>query len=319
MSEMRFFLSGVVGALLGLGVAWGQDSNAGRMTGSPPSLSSDPTPILANPPGPGAPGTPTEPIPYPQGFSPFIVYPRSPGCTGPVGCNGPIGGEIYLRTGLSIPFGGNFFGRLLEPGWQLDGGARSIFYDKDRRASWSIDLGVTTIFNDTNRLDVPVDLTNIPGTTTVLTNQGSVVGGLAVQSPTTQNIKIPIVPIAVKHMNRTYGDLGGGREWYYWGTPQGDCLPWSWRMGVDAGGRYGTMRVDINHLTITTAQLRHLTDTIAGVYCGWHTDVLIPFGPGLFTAGFRAEWAYTWSDVLQNTHVGDIMDCNLMGTIGFLF
>lgn len=299
MSGMRFFLSGVMMAFLGLGVAWGQGSNADRLSGSPPPLSKDPAPVLVNPPGPGAPGATTDASVTQMGFSPYIVYPRSPGCTGPVGCNGPIGGEIYLRTGVSNPIGGSFFGRLLDSGWQLDGGARSVFYNQMRNGAWVIDFGITTIFNDTSRLDVPVLLQNIP--------------------TKTQGLVIPIEPIAVKHMNRTYVNFGGGKEWFLWGVPEGDCLPWSWRMGLDAGGRWGTMKVDINKLQVDAADLPHLSNTIGGVYTAWHTDVMVPFGPGMVTYGFRAEWAYTWTDVLQKAHNGDIMDINLLGTIGFQF
>jgi hypothetical protein len=297
---MRFFLSGVMVALLGLGVVRGQDSAAGRITGSPPPLSKDPTPVLANPPGPGAPGGPTDATPIQTAPSPWMIYPREPGCTGPMGCDGPIGGEIYFRSGVSTPISGNFFGRLMDAGWQIDGGGRSIFYNKERNKAWVIDLGITTIFNDAKQIDVPVVLSNIK------TN--------------TAGIVVPLEPIAVKHMNRTYVNVGGGKEWYFWGPS--DCQELhvaGWRMGVDAGGRYGTMKVDINKLQLDLAQLRHLTDTIAGMYCAWHTDLIIPFGPGLFTAGFRAEWGYTWTDVLQFAHSGDLMDVNLLGTVGFQF
>ncbi len=299
MSGMRFSLSSVMVVLLGLGVARGQDYSSGGQSGipsgSPPPLSKNPATINTNPPGPGAPNWPTEPEGFEPVPSPWIRYPRCPDCIGPMGCDGPIGHEIYTRVGASSPISGNFFGRLGETGWQLDGGFRSIFYNKTRDQAWTVDLGVTTIFNNINAINTPITLYNIR------TN--------------TAGIVVPVEEIAVKHMNRTYVDLGGGKEWYFWGNAD-DCSKKSWRMGVDAGGRYGTMKVDINKLQIDNALLRHLTDTIAGTYVGWHTDVVIPFSHHLFIAGFRAEWGYTWTDVLQRQNGSDIMDLNILGTVG---
>src|SRR5688572_33427329 len=69
----------------------------------PPSASASPLPnvppaVGTLPPGPY--GLPAGSVP-----DPWITYTR-PDCCGPLGRNGPVGGEFYLRTGPSLPVGG---------------------------------------------------------------------------------------------------------------------------------------------------------------------------------------------------------------------
>jgi hypothetical protein len=58
---------------------------------------------------------------------PWITYDR-PGCCGPLGSDGPIGYEGYVRTGVSIPAGNNVLQESLNAGWQTSAGARSLFF-----------------------------------------------------------------------------------------------------------------------------------------------------------------------------------------------
>ena len=60
----------------------------------------------------------------------------------------------------------------------------------------------------------------------------------------------------------------------------------------------------------------HLTDTIGGVYASLHSDLDIPCGCCVFQLGFRAEWDYTWSDILQIQNKSDVQDINLMVSLG---
>lgn len=299
MSGMKFFLSGMMMALLGLGVVNAQEYSSGRGSGNPPPLAKDPNTVSPNAPGLGTPGAINEMEPAPPGPSSWISYVRSPGCCGPLGCDGPISGEVYFRTGVSNPISGNFFGRLLDSGWQVDGGARSIFYNAARTSGWTVDLGMTSIQNSSSTLINQVVLYNVK-TSNALSS-------------------VPVVPIAVKHVHRTFANLALGKEWYLWGSGDKDAPGCNWRTGIDVGGRYGTTKVEINKLQIDNAHIPHLTDTIGGMLVAWHTDIMVPFGPGFFIAGFRAEWSYTWSDVLQVQNQADIMDINILGTLGFQF
>src|SRR5207247_188290 len=96
--------------------------------------------------------------------------------------------------------------------------------------------------------------------------------------------------VTVSGLNRTFVNLGMGREWYMWhsaNTPGNN-----WRMGMDFGGRYGSEKADFH-------EIRHRTDVVGGVYASLHTDLEIPCGCCIFQCGLRGQWAYTWSDILQ--------------------
>jgi hypothetical protein len=111
-------------------------------------------------------------------------------------------------------------------------------------------------------------------------------------------------------LNRTFFNLGGGREYYLFGAPQGDS--WTWRAGFDAGGRYGSAKLELH-------EIRHRTDTIAGIFIALHSDVEIPYGCITLFAGVRLEWDYTWMDILQHQNNSDLQDINLILNTGFRF
>src|SRR5262245_33710638 len=77
--------------------------------------------------GPGGMGGPggTGPTGW---FSPWLAYPRGPVCCGPRG-DGPIGSELYIRGGISLPLGGSLLPRTLETGWTIGGGARVMLFN----------------------------------------------------------------------------------------------------------------------------------------------------------------------------------------------
>src|ERR1700682_1701067 len=50
-------------------------------------------------------------------------------CLGPMGANGPIRSELYLRAGPSVPIGGGFFNETLKTGWEIQGGGRTLFFN----------------------------------------------------------------------------------------------------------------------------------------------------------------------------------------------
>ncbi len=300
MSGRRLFFSGMLAALLGTGVAHAQDYPSGSGT-PPPPLSRDPNTVNSNPPGLGTPGANAEMEAAPPGPSSWISYVRPPGCCGPMGCKGgPIGTEIYFRTGIADPISGNFFGRNLRPGWKVDGGGRSIFFDADRTTAWTVDMGLSNVAYATNNLTNAVFLSDV---------KSKIAGEV-----------IALEGVVVKHVNQTTANLAVGREWYMWGAADGNAPPGnSWRMGVDVGGRYGTMKAEINKLFIDRANLPHLTDVIGGTFVAFHSDLIVPFGPGCWIFGFRAEWGYMWSDILQKQNQSDIMSLNFLGTIGYQF
>src|SRR5437879_2606956 len=59
-----------------------------------------------------------------------LILRECPGCCGPVGKNGPIAYEWYLRAGPSLPLGGTGgLANTVETGWLIQGGGRSLFFN----------------------------------------------------------------------------------------------------------------------------------------------------------------------------------------------
>jgi hypothetical protein len=232
-----------------------------------------------------------------NGLSSWITYHR-PECMGPVGGNGPIRSEIYLRSGVSVPIAGGFFDHTLATGWDIQGGGRTLFFNTDDNAAWTVDLSLSNINNHGQHPDRSATLLNVivPGPT-------SIFGGAS-------NVLAPSVKVTTRSLNRTFFNLGFGREWYLYGAPEGDGT--SWRVGVDGGGRYGSAKLEIH-------ELKHRTDTIAGAFVSLHSDVEIPYGCIILLAGFRLEWDYTWMDILQIQNNSDLQDLNLLFTAGIRF
>ena len=104
-----------------------------------------------------------------------------------------------------------------------------------------------------------------------------------------------------------------GRECYLVGSANSCGL--KWRAGVDVGGRYGTVRLDT--YDSTTGAFTRLADIASGGYAALHTDLERPCGCCKFEAGLRAEYDYTWMDVVSPS--SDLHDVNLLMTVGVRF
>jgi hypothetical protein len=245
------------------------------------------------------PAGPDAPVPPVLGLSPWICGASShpDGCCGPVGKDGPISWDIYLRNGIAVPFGGSFAGDL-NIGYAIQGGARTLLFDPQQDAAWVIDFGITSIFQ-TCAGDQAFTLFNFPG-----------------KDANNNNITIPQVSLTGDRFNRTLVGLSLGRELWLIGSGRhetdGADTGLYWRAGWDVGGRWGTARYQPN-------EVRHLTATIGGVFVAAHTDLEIPFGGCIFQTGFRVEWGYTWSDILQSHNNADVMDILLMWNLGVRF
>jgi hypothetical protein len=286
MNMKRVSLGGLVVTLLCLGGVRADDTSAPPISASGPSMST-----------PGG-----EPAPSVDGTIPgaglrtasWMAYPRCAGCCGPVGANGPLGYEVYVRNGFNFPLGGNPFGANLKTGWDVDVGARTLFFNPEVDAAWTVDLSVSNVHNGSSNFTTQYNLTNL---------KGGPNGGGAV---------VPSVNVAVRDLNRTYVNAAVGREWYLWGNAD-RCKPdVNWRVGFDVGGRYGTEKLEVTNFN-------HLTDVIAGTFGSVHTDLEIPWRCCIFQAGIRAEYGYTWGDVLQRQNDGDVQEINLLFTLGTRF
>jgi hypothetical protein len=408
MSVKNVCLATLVTALLGVGVVRGQYTPPAPEAG--PNMATGPAGVSGPAPtGRGEIGQSGQP-----GGGPILTPPAGsiclskwilgtePGCCGPVGSHGPIYMETYIQSGISFPFSDGVFGHTLEPGWVIQGGGRSLFFNADQDAAWVIDLSISNVNNQGRNPSYEVPLTHIlvptPGTTgtTGITGAtgttgttGTTIPGLTgtttptpahrtapgiafQQTPTTPTIPTTVpttaattpttfavvnfVPLAQLHriqaqqgvaqsrrpvqllparnghpqfiaaegvsieeLNRTYVNLGVGRDWYLWGQAptylncgQRECGQLAWRFGIDGGGRYGTAKLSLH-------EIQHRKDAIAGIYAAAHTDVEYPCGCCTFQAGIRVEYDYTWMDILQEQNDADVQEINLLFTAGVRF
>ncbi len=323
----------IVSAALFLAVIGGPAARAEELADPPPAA----PPAGAAPPGAPAPevlpapaAPPTSPVPnvipppsqipaaqagLPPGSvpDPWITYDR-PGCCGPIGGNGPIGWEYYLRTGVSIPAGNTFLAETLQAGWTTTIGARSLFFNRDTTAAWVADAGLGYTYNNSGS-DKRLDLF-LPFIVNLTRDLGN---GVTVPVGTVS--RLGDVPITVRAYHRASVNLSGGREWYL--TPA-YCPGSHWRFGVDVGGRYGASRLEANDLAnLPNVEFRRLYDVYGAVFVAAHTDVEIPINACTwFVAGLRVEWDYDWSDVFRNAipfRSGDLQDVNIMLNFGVRF
>jgi hypothetical protein len=286
MNMKRVSLGGLVVTLLCWGGVRADDASAPPISMSGPSLST-----------PGSDLAPSVDGTLPGGgvrTSNWMAYPRCAGCCGPVGANGPIGYEVYIRNGFNFPLGGNPFGARLNTGWDVDVGGRTLFFNPELDAAWTVDLSISNVHNSSNDRTTTYSLLNVRSGT----NGGGTV--------------VPSVDVGIRDLNRTYVNVAGGREWYLWGCADCGKPDVNWRVGFDLGGRYGTEKLEVTNF-------RHQTDVIAGTFASIHSDLEIPWRCCIFQAGVRGEYGYTWGDVLQRQHNGDVQDINLLFTLGTRF
>lgn len=287
MNVTRIGLGAVVLSFLALGSALGQAPPNKVIADLNPSLTTEPMPPPDLPP-PGATGTFAAP-----GLSNWITYQR-PGCCGPLGSDGPIQAETYVRSGASLPIEGAYFGHTLETGWIVQGGARALFFDPPQENAWTVDFSVSNIYNHGQRSDLPsfLPFIKVPANTTNVVGQAN------------PPITLFNFPVTVHALNRTFANAAFGREYYLWGAANSDDV--TCRVGWDVGGRWGSASLQLN-------EIQHRTDVVGGVFFAVHTDAEIPWGKNLLTTGFRLEWDYTWSHIL---HEADVQDLNIMVTLG---
>ncbi len=249
---------------------------------------------------------PPPPVPIPLGrpISPYLNYPRSPCCCGPIGGCGPIGSEVFIYSGFAFPVGEGIFNRFLHTGWDIEGGGRLYLFNPPSTAAWMGQLSVGNIFARTGNANQPVTLTNVrvrvPSTT---------------PNATAFEV-IPQLPLTVSSLNLTFVTLGFGREWWLCGSAYpGQQHGCNWRAGIDGGGRWGSGEVQFN-------EIQHHTGVVGGMYAAIHSDVEWPFRCGIPFAGIRLEYQYIWTPLLQDQSFqnnGNFQSLNLLFQLGVRF
>jgi hypothetical protein len=264
----------------------------------------------------------------PHSLSNYITYQR-PDCCGPIGGDGPIQMELYSRAGASLPIGNTLFTHTLQNGWMIEGGGRSLFFNPNMDAAWTVDLGLSNTWNHGEHPEFQFGLNNIfvpfaASATSFPPLANFAIGTFVPNGPTSIKTVTPTsgpsagtgIPVftapgvTIHYLNRTFVNLSFGKEWYLMGSAH-DCGQ-KWRVGFDVGGRYGSAKLALN-------ELRHRTGVIEGTFLALHTDVEYPCCSVVFTAGLRAEWSYTFSEILQEQNDTNFHEINLMATAGVRF
>src|SRR5262249_33565922 len=265
--------------------------NTGAMANSPgPMMAAEPTGphygVLQAPQGGGAAEA--------SGLSSWIRYTR-PCCCGPIGGRGPTFTPVYIPSGPSSPVGGGVLGFVLDTGWEFQGGGRSLFFNADMTSAFTADFGISYTYNHGN-----------PNRTFQLDT--------AVNGAPAQRLQT----VHLQRLHRTVATLALGKEWYLYVWPNDGP---NWRAGFDVGGQLGTDRAEFREPVIvgTTQPLRPRNDMLWGVAPSFHTDLEIPRGCCTFMLGFRVEWAYQWTKIVQNPNHDDLQSLNLLVTTGFRY
>jgi len=273
------------------------------------------SPTAAVPAMPGAPAAkpgeamPSQPYAFPYSAQPGVA--EMPwcgsshagdavgGCNGPVGANGPITYELYIRTGPNILASANAFKDAINNGWTVQGGGRTLFFNTQRDAAWVIDLGLGYTRNDGNGLNAPVNIA--PSSLKF--------GSVGDDAPQ---------PFGVRFLNRTSFNYGLGRDiWLNGPGAVGEETFGNWRLGADVGGRYGTASVGFEPASEPGGSRRRQA-IYNGVYVGTGLNWEKPFGATTLFAGIRAEWGYNWMNMLIPNN-SDISDVNILMNFGVRF
>ncbi|MFO0930161.1 MAG: hypothetical protein U0736_24575 [Gemmataceae bacterium] len=266
----------------------------------PPAGSPVSAPIATAPGAEPAAGTGEQQPAAPTGFSPllhdYLTYLRPCGCCGPVGKDGPIVYEIYTRHGMSVPIGNSFFGEVLKPGYSLQAGARTLFFEPSNTTAWVIDLGIRSTWYDAHgrRQITQFDI-----------DRNVQIGNQTIP------IVIPELLVTPSSCNQTAVTLSVGNEWYLSG-PAACCSkdsPLGWRVGYDLGGIWGSTRVIYREIT-------HGNDVIKGLFLALHSDVECPYKCCILVGGLRTEFSYTRSQVLQRQNDSSLVALNILANLG---
>lgn len=219
------------------------------------------------------------------------------GCNGPFGRHGPIGTEIYFRTGISVPIGGDFYKDRTQVGWNIAGGGRTLLFTPEMDRAWTFDFGIDYTYNNggADPVGFEIILPVEPG------------------NPNTTGIE----RVSLRGLHRTAVRLTAGHEWWIWGPAYGAPGP-TWRAGADVGGYLGTAHVDLNGPGEPPNDYRRFHDVIGGSILGLHTRFEIPFDGWLLMLGGRFEWRYNRLDMIE-TQDGNFHDATFLFDIGLRF
>jgi hypothetical protein len=208
-------------------------------------------------------------------------------CCGPVGGDGPIGEEIFLYGGPTLPSSGGVLFDQLRTGWMAEWGGRTLFFNTQRDAAWTAKISVTYAYNR----------------------------GLTGATP----FSFFGLPVRVHDLDRWSFTWGAGRDWFLIGRR--DSGSSNLRFGLETGGRYGTEHVNLILNIVDPLNLNNYLrrqDIFGAYFLGAHIDYEVPMGGWVWMIGFRAEHTWNFADILPGQD-SSLRDVNLLISTGFRF
>jgi hypothetical protein len=159
---------------------------------------------------------------------------------------------------------------------------------------------------------VPVGATSTAALSQLAAATGASPSSLAALAGQPLTVTLPSLTASVAAYNQTWLSLYGGREWYLRGNADCSNPCWSWRVGLDVGGRWATEKVSFN-------EIKHRTGVAGGVSVAGYSEVVLPCQCVIYTFGLRTQYDYIFTHILQSQNVNDLQVFTLMITAGLRF
>ena len=234
-------------------------------------------------------------------YSPWCGDNPAGGCYGPVGANGPVTYEGYLRTGVSLLTGGGEMTAVAKTfGWNVQGGSRTLFFNPAGDAAWVLDLGIGFTGNAGRGASRPIDI-----------EVGAVRFGGGLNRTTFE--------AGLRELRRTSLNFGIGRDFFLNGPGAVGCDQGysNFRLGWDVGGRWGTASVGFEPFG-DPGGYRRRQDVFHAVYGAGQGTWEQPMGGWTFYLGGRIEYGYYWTNLIPPND-GDFREVNLLLLTGVRF
>lgn len=226
------------------------------------------------------------------------------GCCGPLGGSGEVGYELYTHVGPTLAVGGSRFTNLLQTGWMVGIGGRTLLFDTTGQSAWVFDVGLNYQYNRGTLEEVGLFHRQNPATNPI----------------TGQRIDRPDVfqSTRIRALHRTAVNASIGRDMWLWGPgnpgfEQGRNL----RIGAELGGRYGTSHVDLVPGSLENSYSRR-QNVFGGMFIGAHADIDIPIGGWIWFGGLRVQYGVDYTNVVPPID-GDVQYINILLSSGVRF
>jgi hypothetical protein len=219
--------------------------------------------------------------------------------------------EGYLRTGPAIVANGGAITDVIKTGWNVQGGARTLFFNITGDAAWVLDLGIGFTQNRGRREEVPIQAFTegvFPQAVDSNGNPRFDADGQPIENTSLPRLPDVLTTVSVLGLRRTSLNFAIGRDYFLNGPGVvGMASGSNMRFGWDVGGRWGTTSLGYRPQDDPTG-FRRRQDVYHGLFLGSQFNWERPFGSWTMIIGGRVEWSYYWMNILppQNSNFRDV-------------